>query len=105
MELRPCEVSGLYDSSFVWKEAIFHRWVEKEEAVVEFDITTSRPAIQKMTLEFKENKVLGPGMNVKMINVLLALVEYKDGGYVDMVEPGRVRFLDTEECLAELKGE
>lgn len=83
---RVCEADG--------RPAIFHRWIEEDEAVLEFNgCMMRRDDTIARVQDFKEHRFISPGCTAKVLRVTLAMVEYEDGS-VGKVEPEKLKFTD-----------
>lgn len=78
------------------KRALFHRWGEKDELLLNFNTFVKPDRMAKFTETYKENGYLPNGVELERIRTLFALVEFEDG---TMKEVGAlsVRFLDGRE--------
>lgn len=83
--LRPCEADG--------KPAIFHRWVEEDKALLQFDLFAKDSYMEQVTCKFKEESYAPAGTRITHIRQTFALVEYPDGS-VGKVEPELITFTD-----------
>ena len=87
-EYRQCTIDG--------KRALFHRWVEKDELLLNFNTFVKPDRMVKFTETYKENGYLPNGVELERIRTLVALVEFEDGTMKE-VEALSVRFLDGRE--------
>lgn len=97
-KLRPCIVDG--------NKALFHRLGTDEGIVVKAN-TYMKPAdFCSWTYEVKKelsdkNNVLPAGCELHKCSKTFALVEYEDG-VMERVQPELVRFIDSQELMAEI---
>lgn len=88
---RPCIVDG--------KEALFHRWMERDVVYYEYDTNTPDMMMQDTYKAFTEDHIIARGYcTLKKVREEAAIVEFKDGA-VEVVEPNKIRFVDTAEIF------
>ena len=87
MQNRPCKVNG--------RPALFHRWVEEDNAMLKINTYTTPEESAQLAKAFKRDWVCVPGCSTEVIRRTFALVEYQDGT-VDMVDPLFIQFSDKE---------
>ncbi len=92
-EYRQCTVDG--------KRALFHRWVEKDQLLIQMDGIFKEDRIMKLTEKYKKHGVLPACAKGEKLKVIVALVEFEDGAMAE-VEALSVRFLDGREKFDEL---
>lgn len=94
-ELRPCYVRLSSGENCTYKKALFHKWVDKEKAIIHIseyiDIKT-RNVILK---EFSTYGTLPTSCDLHKIKKHLAIVEYEDGSIAE-VDPKQIRFCDNK---------
>ena len=86
--LRPCLADG--------KTATFHRWVEGDEGLLQFDCYMKPEEVVRVNREFLRTGVSGAGTHIEKLRTCFALVEYADGS-VGKVKPELIQFLDRKE--------
>jgi hypothetical protein len=84
---RPCEVEG--------RPALFHRWVEEDEVLLQFNVFSTDHDRKMMIREFWDTKVTPAGVHTETVRHTLALVEYRDGT-IAKVKPELIRFIRKE---------
>lgn len=87
-EYRPCYVND--------KKALFHRWIDKEEVVLQFNgFLLSTDEIAAALEDYRTKGILPNNTNVEKVKTTLAIVEYEDGT-IDEVRPQQIRFADDK---------
>lgn len=82
----PCVVDG--------RKALFHRWVDEEKLVVQFD-SFIMPDKAKIVMDrYNEQGYLPCTANTKTISFTYGLVSFEDG-HVEKVEPTSIVFIDS----------
>jgi hypothetical protein len=89
-KLRPCFVDG--------REALFHRWIDKEIPTVRVNAILTEKALARIAEKVKAGVIDGHS-DVIMQKRVLGLVEYEDGTVAE-VEPTSIQF-DVERELME----
>lgn len=84
-ELRPCVVEN--------RAGMFHRWIDKEQAIISADVLMRKVDYEKMMKIYKSDGFLPCGASAKIINNTFGLVEFEDGT-VHEVEPTSICFTD-----------
>lgn len=87
LKSRLCEADG--------KRAFFHRWVEEDKALLQFNVFAKTDYMQQTNRSFKEEGYSPEGTHIEKVRQTFALVEYEDGT-VRKVEPEKVKFLDRQ---------
>lgn len=85
-ELRSCVVGN--------RAGMFHRWIDKEQAIISADVLMRKVDYEKMIKIYKSDGFLPCGASVKIINNTFGLVEFEDGT-VHEVEPTSICFTDA----------
>lgn len=85
--VRPCEVDG--------KPAVFHRWVDEDQALLKVNAFTSPEEQASLAHRFRDSCVVPSMCSTEVLRRTFALVEYPDGS-VGKVKPELVTFLDKE---------
>lgn len=95
---RPCTVRG--------KSAVFHRWVEKKEIVIQ---ERSPSAYQMLTdesiahaIENVRKGYVSPDFDIYTRRETVAIVEYEDGT-VDEISPTEIKFTESPSLILNLK--
>lgn len=87
-ELRPCYVDG--------KKALFHKWIDKSDVIIKFNVHGCATKTYKRTLElFKKDKTLPPEVETGKIQNTYGIVEYEDGT-IKEVKPQQIKFDDNK---------
>jgi len=92
-EYRQCTVDG--------KRALFHRWVEKDQLLIQMDGIFKEDRITKVVETYKKYGILPACAKGEKLKVIVALVEFEDGTMAE-VEALSVRFLDSHGKFDEL---
>lgn len=96
IELRPCLVSQNSGNGIAApKAALFHKWIDKEEAILKFNEFFSTKYINAVVTEFRKNNTLPNDVELIKNKRTLGLVEYEDGKVAE-VEPTRIKFVDNK---------
>ena len=82
---RPCEVDG--------KPAIFHRWIDEDKVLLQFDVHLDYDNLMAIRSLFDVEGCAPAGTSIEKVRHTFALVEYQDGK-VDKVEPEKIKFTD-----------
>lgn len=85
-EYRPCIILG--------KKALFHRWTEKKNIVLECDRMVCSSTLVKVREEFEKTNVIPNGFTAVKYGGTYAIVEFEDGSTA-LINPRDVRFLDS----------
>ena len=92
---RPCMV----DVDGKQEEALFHRWIERDAVYYEYDTKTPDMMMQDAYKSFTEDHIIARGIcSIKKIREQAAIVELRSGD-VKVVEPDKIKFLDTSELF------
>lgn len=83
-EARLCEVDG--------RPAFFHRWIEDDRALLNFNAFLPSREIERVREEFEKLHTIPHECSVKVLRATFALVEYIDDGTVSRVRPELVVF-------------
>ena len=83
-EARLCEVDG--------RPAFFHRWIEGDRALLNFNAFLPSREIERVREEFEKLHTIPQECSVKVLRATFALVEYVDDGTVSRVRPELVVF-------------
>ena len=84
-DLRPCLVDD--------KPAVFHRWVDVDQGILEVGVLMRETELRHTMEVFRDCGYAPAGCSAKVLRSTLALVEYPDGS-VGQVKPELVQFLD-----------
>lgn len=87
LRARPCEVDG--------KPALFHRWVEEDNALLGIDAFFPLDQQMEIRRRFTSGGTIPNGCHVDIVRNTFALVEYGDGT-IAKVKPELVRFVGEE---------
>lgn len=88
---RPCMVDG--------KQALFHRWMERDVVYYEYDPNTPDIMMQDTYKAFIEDHIIPRGFcTLKKVREEAAIIEFRDGN-VSVVSPDKIKFLDTADLF------
>lgn len=87
LQARPCEVDG--------RPALFHRWVEEDDALLRIPPYIAVPDVEKIQHRFKYDKVVISPCEFEVTHRTFALVEYRNGT-IAKVDPEQIQFTDRE---------
>lgn len=85
---RPCIVKSE-------KEALFHRWIFDEKALIHFKVAMKPEMLEKYERVIQEKDIYPHYANIVPVKTTMGLVEYRDGS-MDKVDPEDIRFLDSD---------
>lgn len=83
-EYRPCFVDG--------KKALFHRWAEKQQAILKITNVCSAEVIAEIKRQYETNGIVPPNCEVGTTTDCLGIVEFEDGAVAE-VKPSKIRFV------------
>lgn len=83
-EYRPCFVDG--------RKALFHRWEEKQQAILKITNVCSAEVIAEIKRQYKTNGIVPPNCEVGTATACLGIVEFDDGAVAE-VEPSKIKFV------------
>lgn len=81
-KLRACRVNG--------KKALFHRWVEKETPIIQFNCFLDRGDINRAVNE----RIYPPGTKITSQRNTYAIIEYMDGTVAEVL-PEEIQFINA----------
>jgi hypothetical protein len=91
-EYRPCIVGD--------KNALFHRWIEKERVILKFNYPTKPWVMSLIRERFERDNVAPVESNLCTVKNTFGLVEFEDGT-IHEVDPKEIRFLDSRNVFHE----
>lgn len=83
LRARPCKVGG--------RPALFHRWVEEDDAILKVPMFWDGPRVDTLTHHFKHDKVVPNVCDIVVTHHTFALVEYRNGT-IAKVAPELIQF-------------
>jgi len=83
-------------------KAVFHRWVDREDLIIQFNGLMKASHIDKVLKDYKEAGILPSGVTTRTVTNTFGLVEFEDGVIME-VEPTHIKFLDTDRLIKEIE--